>query len=155
MASKRTKEEYVYAAMQSNSIAEMCRKLGLKPSGGNYRLMHIAIERFAIDTTHFKGKGWNKGLQFKPFKQKPLDEILISESTYQSYKLKNRLLKEGLKQHICEMCGLSVWLGNDIPLELHHKNGNNKDNRIENLLILCPNCHALTDSYRGKNRYIR
>lgn len=152
MSQKRTKEEFEEAAKQSHSIAEMCRKLDLKPCGGNYRLMHNAIEKFVLDTSHFTGQGWNTGLKFKPFEEKPMSEILVKDSTYQSFKLKRRLLKEGLKQHICECCRLSEWQDSPIPLELHHLNGDNRDNRLENLQLLCPNCHALTESYRGRNK---
>ena len=152
MSQKRTKEEFEEAAKQSHSIAGMCRKLGLKPCGGNYRLMHNAIEKFALDTSHFTGQGWNTGLKFKPFEAKPIEEILIANSSYQSFKLKRRLLDEGLKEYKCELCGLYEWQDNHIPLELHHINGNNRDNRLDNLKLLCPNCHALTDSYRGRNK---
>lgn len=155
MRSKRTREEFECAAKEVYSIAGMCRILGVKPSGGNYRIMHNAIEKYSIDISHFTGQGWNVGLAFKPFKEKPISEILVLGSSYQSSKLKHRLLKEGLKSRICECCGLSEWRGVSIPLEVHHVNGNNKDNRLENLQLLCPNCHALTDSYRGKNKSLR
>lgn len=151
MAKKKTREEFEAAARCAFSIAGMCRNLGLKPSGGNYRLMHNAIEEYNIDISHFRGKGWNIGLGFKPASAKPIAEILVKGSAFQSYKLKNRLLNEGMKEHRCESCGLETWLDTSIPLELHHINGDNSDNRLENLQILCPNCHALTDSYRGKN----
>jgi 5-methylcytosine-specific restriction endonuclease McrA len=62
-----------------------------------------------------------------------------------------RLFDSNLKEHKCEHCGKTEWLGYSIPLELHHINGIHTDNRIENLRVLCPNCHALTDNYRGKN----
>ena len=81
-----------------------------------------------------------------------IQEILIKGSTYQSYKLKKRLIKEGLKKQCCECCGLTTWRQQPIPLELHHINGDNKDNRIENLQLLCPNCHAMTKNYRGLNK---
>ena len=152
MGKIRTKEEYENAAIRSFSIAGMCRTLGLKPSGGNYRIIHNAIVKYGISTRHFTGQGWNVGLKFKPFEAKPIDEILTTDSTYQSFKLKVRLIQEDIKQHICEQCGLTQWQGRPIPLELHHINGNNTDNRLENLLLLCPNCHALTECYRGKNK---
>ena len=152
MTHKRTKEEFEEAARKSRSIAAMCRNLGLKPCGGNYRLMHNAIDKYRIDITHFSGQGWNIGLKFKPFIKTPIGEILVPNSTFQTYKLKKRLLEDGIKQHVCEHCGLTHWQGMVIPLELHHINGDNRDNRLENLQILCPNCHALTDSYRGKNK---
>ena len=152
MRNKRTKEEFENAARKSYSIAGMCRMLGLKPCGGNYRLMHNVIKKYGLNISHFTGQGWNTKLQFKPFEEKPLNEILINNSTFQSYKLKKRLIKESLKQHVCDNCSLSEWQGVPIPLELHHINGGNKDNRLENIQLLCPNCHALTESYRGRNK---
>ena len=153
MKRRRTKEEFESAVRQSLSIAGVCRYLGIKPSGGNYKIIHNALKEYSIDTSHFTGQGWNRGLTFKPFKETPLSAILTQGSSYQSYKLKNRLLKEGIKENICESCKLQTWMGRTIPLELHHINGDNTDNRIENILLLCPNCHALTSSYRGKNKH--
>lgn len=152
MKSKRTKEEYEQAVRNSHSIAGVCRQLGLKPAGGNYRIIHQVIEQYHLDISHFTGKGWNVGLTFKPQKEKPLEKILVKNSTFQSYKLKKRLLKEGLKEKKCECCGLRIWQGKEIPLEIHHINGDNHDHRISNLQMLCPNCHALTDNYRGLNK---
>ena len=152
MKNKKTREEIESAAAKSSSIAGMCRLLKLVPSGGNYRIIHNAIEKYKIDTSHFTGQGWNINLKFKPFEGKKIEEILVENSTYQSYKLKKRLIAEGIKKSVCESCGESEWLKQPIPLELHHINGNNSDNRLENLRLLCPNCHALTDSYRGKNK---
>lgn len=76
---------------------------------------------------------------------------MVEGSTYQTNKLRKRLLKEGLKKHICETCNNTEWNGKPIPLELSHKNGDNSDHRFENLELICPNCHAQTDTYRGKN----
>ena len=148
----RSKEEYEEAVSKSFSIASVCRCLGIKPTGGNYRIIHKAIEEFKLDTSHFTGQGWNVGLKFNPKSVTDLKDILVKDSFYQSYKLKRRLLKEGLKEQRCECCGLEKWQGMPIPLELHHVNGDNRDNRIENLQLLCPNCHALTDTYRGLNK---
>lgn len=81
----------------------------------------------------------------------PLSKVLVKDKLYQSYRLQKRLVSEGLKEHKCECCGLTEWLGKPIKLELHHINGDHTDNRLENLQLLCPNCHSYTDNYRGKN----
>jgi len=151
-----TEQEYKDAALKSFSIAGMCRELGLGTFGANYRKIHIAIKKYNIDTSHFTGQGWNICKLFDPNKntKKQLSEILVENSTYDnSNNLRKRLINEGLKKCACENCGLTVWQGKQIPLQLHHVNGNRFDNRIENLQILCPNCHALTDNYCGKNIY--
>ena len=80
----------------------------------------------------------------------PLLEYLQNSEDIQSNKVRVKLLKEGYKEHKCECCGLTEWLGHPIPLELHHLNGIHTDNRLENLQVLCPNCHAQTDNYSGK-----
>jgi Zn finger protein HypA/HybF involved in hydrogenase expression len=80
-----------------------------------------------------------------------LEQILVENSTFQTNKLRKRLLETGLKEHKCENCNNTEWMGKPIPLELSHKNGVNNDHRLENLELLCPNCHAQTPTYRGKN----
>lgn len=81
-----------------------------------------------------------------------MSEILVKDSTYRnSSHLKRRLITEGYLQARCGVCGLDEWMEQPIPLEVHHVNGDKRDNRIENLRLLCPNCHALTPTYRGKN----
>jgi len=70
----------------------------------------------------------------------------------QTFKLKHRLIREGILEPKCYRCGLTTWQGLPIPLELEHKNGNPHDNSLDNLTLLCPNCHALTATYRGKNK---
>lgn len=149
---KRTKEEYELAISESFSIAETCRKLGIRPTGGNYRSIHNAIKKYNLDTSHFTGQGWNIGLKFNPSPAQPIKDILVENSSYQVFKLKNRLLKEGIKEHKCECCGLSIWLNEPIPLELHHINGDSRDHRLDNLQMLCPNCHAKTDTYRRRKK---
>lgn len=150
---KRTKEEYEEAVKKSLSIAQMCRELGIKPIGGNYRVIHQKIKEYNLDISHFTGKAWNQGKRYRLInKPKPLEEILKENSFYNSYKLKQRLIDSGLKEHRCESCKNTEWLGKPITLELHHINGNHDDNRLENLQLLCPNCHSYTDTYRAKNK---
>lgn len=150
---KYNKEEIEEVVKYSLSIADVCRSLNIKPSGGNYKTMKNNIIKFEINISHFTGSAWNVGKNFKEFgKKKDLKDILIENSTYTNTNcLRKRLFKEGLKEEKCESCKEIEWLGKKIPLELNHINGDNRDHRIENLEILCPNCHALTSNYRGKN----
>ena len=97
--------------------------------------------------------GWSKGLHFGFRPKIPLKQILVQNSYFQSYKLKNRLLREGLKPPYCEECGWAERSRDGrLSLELDHINGDVHDNRLENLRILCPNCHSLKATHRGRNR---
>ena len=80
-----------------------------------------------------------------------LEEYLATSKDIQTNKIRKKILQEGIKPHRCERCGLTEWLGQPIPLELHHIDGDRLNNELSNLQLLCPNCHALTDNYRGKN----
>lgn len=147
-----TDQDFINSVKESFSIRETLKKLNLRPTGGNYKVAQNRIKSFGLDTSHFKGKGWNKGLKITCNKAKPLEEILTEDSYYQSHKLKLRLIKENYFIHECSCCKLTEWNNKPIPLELEHINGNNTDNRLENLTIICPNCHAQTETYRGKGK---
>lgn len=82
----------------------------------------------------------------------PLDELLVAGKQRNRNHLKQRLYDAGLKVQRCETCGLDRWNGRPIPLALHHVNGDRNDNRLQNLEILCPNCHSQTQSWSGRNR---
>jgi hypothetical protein len=137
-------KHFVNVCNQSGSMAQAALSLGM-----NYKTLCFHAKRLDCFRSNQAGKGFLK----KPFKQPvPLELIFNGNySTYQSHKLKKRLLKEGYKLHQCENCGLSQWFGNPIPLELHHVDGNRLNNALTNLSLLCPNCHALTENYRAKN----
>lgn len=105
---KWTDGQFIEAVAQSNSIAGVIKALGLVPAGGNYATVGNKIKELNLDTSHFTGKGWNVCLKFKPKEAKPLSEILVENSNYQSYKLAQRLLKK-VKEHRCERCKRTEW----------------------------------------------
>lgn len=148
-----TDEEFINAIKSSYSIREALIKLGLKGSGGNYKLAKRRTILLGIDTSHLTGQGHLRGKTHNWAKKIPLSEILVEnliQHSFCSSKLKQRLFKEGRLENKCYKCGLTNWLGQSLSLELEHINGNSFDNRIENLIILCPNCHAQTPTYRRK-----
>lgn len=130
------------------SIADMLRKLNLKPTGGNHRHIKSKLTLHEIDTGHFTGSNWSKGKKLgENFynTQLPLNKILVKNSSYNSDRLKKRLILAGMKEEKCEKCGLTHWQNKKLPLEMHHINGSHNDNRLANLQILCPNCHSVID----------
>jgi len=151
---KWTDEDFVRAVKESLSYAQVISKLHLRVAGSNYDTVKRKIRELGLDVSHMTGKAWNQGEQYSPLREKqPLSEILVEHSTFvNANHLRERLLSEGIKAKRCECCGNSEWLGRPITLELHHVNGIRDDQRLENLMVLCPNCHAMTKNYRGKNK---
>ena len=148
MELKYTKNDIENIVLNSRSKRECLLKLNLKPYGGNYRVLDKYLNLYNINTNHFLGQGWNVGNS--PADIKPIEKYFNNEIPITSYKLKKRLLRDGIKSNKCECCKLELWNNKPIPLELHHINGNNSDNNLSNLMLLCPNCHALTDNYRNR-----
>lgn len=148
-----TDEQLRAAVATSRSYAQVIRAVGLIPAGGNYDQIQRRIAELGIDTTHFTGKGWNVGRQFDRCPPRPLSEVLVYGRHECSHTLKKRLFREGRKEPRCERCGWAESAPDGrIPVELDHANGDKLDNRIENLRILCPNCHALQPTHRGLNK---
>lgn len=149
MSKIRNEIELNIAIKNSTSFRQALEKLGVSPKGGNYRTIKKAINDFSIDISHFKGQSWRKDLIFNP--KRPIEQYLSNEYPIQSYKLKKRLISENIFKEICSSCFSETWLQQKIPLELDHIDGNHLNNNLDNLRLLCPNCHALTLNYRGKN----
>lgn len=146
-------EAFINAVQQSKSWAEVFRILGKKQGGGAQTTLIKLAKKLDLNTSHMRGQAWNKGkvlgYRFK------IEDYLSNKLSISSWRLKLRLFEEGLFEKVCSECGLSEWLGKEMPLELDHINGNKKDNRLENLRILCPNCHTFTATYKIKNRKSR
>jgi hypothetical protein len=120
----------------------ICRELRCKPLTLESYLTKLGIV--------YKGSKGRKGS--RTAQQRPAVSYLYKGSTIKAYELKQKLIRDGIKLAKCESCHLNTWFKNQIPLELHHINGDRFDNRLENLQILCPNCHALTENYSAKGR---
>ena len=145
-----SKEELEKICQESESYREVATKIGYSPDGGSgIKSVHEMIEKYCIDVSHFKGQSHTKNVgKYRT----PIEKYLNNEQTVTSFRLRNRLLAEGYFEKKCCCCGNTEWLGQPIPLELHHIDGNKNNNSLENLELRCPNCHYFTDTYKSKNR---
>lgn len=149
---KYTLEQLQDSVKQSDSLRECLLRLGVSPYGGNYDTLRKAIQIFNIDISHFTGKAASGRKNIGKKRRIPLKDLLVEHSNYQSNSLRLRLLEEGIFPHQCSKCKGTEWFGELIPLELDHIDGDNTNNLLSNLRLLCPNCHALTPTYRGRNK---
>jgi hypothetical protein len=132
---------------RATSLTEVLRHFGLRPAGGNHRLLRRWLDEWGISTEHFVGTPPGPPRR-DPI---PLAQVLITGSTYHRGQLKRRLYEEGLKERRCEECGQDEeWRGARLALILDHINGIADDNRLENLRIVCPNCAATFETHCGR-----
>jgi len=132
-------------------MAQVLRRLGLRAAGGNYEQVKMRINSLQLDTRHWTGQAHLRGKSNPHVRKHPLKSILRRGTYYQSNKLRKRLLRDGVLEPRCSSCGGVEWMGKSIPLELDHVDGDKTNNQLENIRLICPNCHALTPTYRGKN----
>jgi len=136
----------------SNSIGQILKYFNLRNKGGNSATVKRRIFEEGLDFSHIiLGQDSNKGRKFTKEK-KPLSEVCVENSCFNNKShLKKRLIKESILENICSNCGnLPFWNDKPLVLQLDHKNGISNDNRIENLRLLCPNCHSQTPTFAGR-----
>lgn len=153
MGYKNTNEEFFEAVKTSTSIREALLKLNLKAAGAGYRQFRMRCLKLNINVDHFTGQSHKKGIHAG--KRTPLNEVLIKNYSggITSSSLKKRLIKESLLENKCHTClMLPIWCNEELVLHIDHINGDSSDNRLENLQLLCPNCHSQTSTYTGKNK---
>lgn len=154
-----TKEWLEELCKDSYSYAEVLRKAGRKRGGGAQESLKKKIEEFGIDISHFTGQRW----QQSPNQPKQtyaerynLEDVFCEHSQISQKGLRGYVERHKIVEYKCATCGCDgTWQNGKIALELDHINGENTDNRVENLRYLCPNCHALTETYRGRNKALK
>lgn len=132
---------------EKNNLSEVAKELKLSVGSNTYLEFKKIAKKYGLDTSHF-----NRKRKSNPHKNGLKEEdIFKKESSVTSSRISGYLFRFGIKEKVCERCGRVEWEGEPIPLQVHHIDGDRTNNSIENLQILCPNCHALTDNYCGKN----
>ncbi|MFB6664703.1 HNH endonuclease signature motif containing protein [Streptomyces parvus] len=135
----------------STSVAEVVRRLGISPVGGNHAHIGRRIAALRIDTSHFAPVPPRE----RRAKGAPGDRLALrtpSDGRVPGERLRKELVRRGVEDQCAECGNTGEWLGQPLRLEVDHVNGEWWDNRPDNLRLLCPNCHATTDTYRGRQR---
>ena len=139
-------DEIISVAKAAKSASAAAATLGIQY--GTYR---SHAKRLGVFKTNQSGKGERKP-KTEGSGKLPIKDILDGKyPQYQSNKLRKRLFEEGYKERKCEVCGIIEWNGKSLSFECEHINGDSADHRLNNLMIICPNCHSQTDTYKGKN----
>lgn len=146
--------EFTQLIKECSSTADVLRSLDYSVKGNSWAYKIIAERMDKLNITFGKKLSINANGTIERI---PIERVLTENSDYNRTQLKERLVKEGLKEYKCECCGISEWMGKPISLQLHHLNGIHNDNRFNNLQFLCPNCHSQTENFgtRGKGLVIK
>ena len=146
---------------QSTSYAQVLAHLGLPGEGRAYYELCARVRSLAVDTSHFRGRGWARGETAQThesvarvrarIRRTDADVFVENSPEYKGEALTRRLRALGWT-YACLWCGLTEWRGHPLVLHLDHINGIHNDNRFENLRLLCPNCHSQTETYSNRRR---
>ena len=151
---KVSQKEFEDIVNSSNSIGEALSRFGLRNAGGNHLTFKERAQFLKVDLTCLYER--TRARQIEKLKNgmqvlKP-EDLFVNGKNRNGSTLKNAILRLGLLENKCSICGiLPVWNGKPFSMQLDHKNGDRFDNRLENLRLLCPICHAQTDTFCGKN----
>jgi len=144
---KASDQEIIEVSKNSNSASQAAQRLGIQY--GTYRVHAL---RLGVFKTNQSGKG-NSKTRKDGLGKIPITDIFEGKNPeYQSNKLRHRLFKEGYKEEKCEVCGVQEWNGKELSFQLEHIDGNRHNHSLDNLMIICPNCHSQTDTYCGRNK---
>ena len=150
--------DFAEAIKTSISIRGALIKLGVAPHGGSYKTFNLRLLKLGVDASHFLGEAHLKGKNNTHVKKLSMSDILMPNSSrVLNTSLKQRIIDAGLLKNECSNPKCSIkndWLGEPIVLHVDHINGDHFDHRIENLRLLCPNCHSQTATYCSKNNGI-
>ena len=144
-------EDVADAVRHASTRDEVLELLRLKPTRRNRQALARTVQRHDIPVGHLRPRRVPQGSRTGGRPRRALSEILQRDTQVTTSTLRKRLIEEGIFPRRCEACGRATWRGQQIPLELDHIDGDRRNNLIENLRLLCPNCHALTPTYRGRN----
>lgn len=137
-------DDFVRFVLNANTISEITEMVGYAPSRKSDGIISKRIKSMGLSTAHFKN--WNSVSKI------PTEQLLVINSEANNQTIKKRVVSESLLSYECAICAnKGEWQNKPIVLHLDHINGNNKDNRLINLRLLCPNCHSQTDTYGGRN----
>lgn len=139
------------AVAESTTKAQVLRKLGLRVAGANYKGLEYACQQLSISMAHFVPHKPEHTSHLRNFHALPLNQVLVKGRPANSFRLGRRLVKLGLLKDVCAICNNKDWLGKPLSLHLDHIDGDRLNNTIENLRLLCPNCHSQTPTYCGRN----
>lgn len=147
-----TEEQLREACTGADSVSDVCRALGVPFKGSNHTVVRDEINACGIDISHFTGaKNRAAGVHAVG---RPIEDYLNNKYSTNASSLRIKLIKQGYFMHQCMECKAVEWKWKNsfipIPLNLHHINGNDQDNSLTNIEILCSNCHSCTDNFAGK-----
>lgn len=143
--------EFSELVKNNTTYASILRILNYSTRGAGNRMLKSRIQAEGIDDTHIKLGKYQVMAQLR---SRPDHEVFVENSTYlNGVSIKRRLINQKYKENVCSVCGLlPKWNNKVLSLQIDHINGVRTDNRLENLRLICPNCHSQTDNFAGKNR---